>query len=170
MLVFLVQYPSISLSMGASLTAGFEVGVEGGIGGIKTTAKTSFSATLSTSASFTFGKTVSTQKSFVDVSRVQVTVPAGKKYQLTFFSSKQDVVYKWKADLILQGKFTIERDGGKHVDAIDSVLTNEQKRLYAFGRWEFPNQEIITARVIDQSDDSVVETHDKKVEEPKSLW
>ena len=67
-------------------------------------AVTSLSTTVEASASMSVEESTTKEFSLADTTTVSVDVPAQQEVKINFMRSKQDLVYKWKADFQLLGR------------------------------------------------------------------
>ena len=120
------------------------IGAEFEAGALFAKATTSFE--LAVGYSFSSGYEKSISKEVTEAFEVEGTAEPGTKLEVRLFKSQMPVEVKWRAELFALGHVTIST-GGKSVDKpLVELLSDEQRKLFAFGSIDYGERKTVIAR------------------------
>ncbi|XP_066925842.1 uncharacterized protein [Clytia hemisphaerica] len=135
-------------SMG--VTIGTKVGLEASAFGVK--ASTEFSTQISASSTFNVERSKTHVQSMADQTHVTVDVPANEGVMINLLRKKVDIVYKWKGIFQMLGKYKLSwNNGDSTFQDVTSILTGTNREIYAFGKWNYPDTDVLQVIVTNQN-------------------
>lgn len=144
---------SSSFSIGTGFTLAVKVGasveLEAKFFGSGT--KTAFSTEISASTSFNVESSRSNTYSTTDRTAVSVQVPANTEVTINLLRTVQNLVYKWKADFQLLGKYSLKwKNEQESFQDVTTVLTGSKRKIHAFGSWNYPDSDVLWVVITDK--------------------
>lgn len=113
--------------------------------------KASFSSHLSKTKSLYMGEAITKERTIADTTDVTVYVLPNNEITINLMRSVQDLTYKWKAEIELDGLYSIEWSKSvEHFEPVHTVLSGPQERINAFGTWKYPRTSVIKVMVTDK--------------------
>ena len=144
---------STSLTIGAGLEMSVSIG-----SGIETEAsflgqsvKSTFSMEMSATTSLSVESSKTKEITTTESSTVTVSVPPNKQVMINMLRSVENLIYKWKANFRILGRYSAVWDNDYLLmQDVSTVLSGDSLKIYAFGSWKYPGVDTIKVIVTDQ--------------------
>ena len=142
-----------SFSSSWSTEFGFDIritlGVETEVGAVFAKAKNTFQ--LSTGFSFSAGFKQTKGQDVSETFDVKTVAAPGTKVETRFFKSEMPVKINWRANILVNGYVHIEDHAERNVvkksdPELGQVLTYDERKIFAFGTWDFGDRKTLIAR------------------------
>ena len=106
---------------------------------------------LSTGFSFSAGFEQTKGESVSETFDVKTVAAPGTKVETRFFKSEMPVKINWRANILVNGYVHIEDYSGRYTSKISDpeigkVLTYNERKIFAFGTWNFGDRKTLIAR------------------------
>ena len=86
-----------------------------------------------------------------DRTDVSVQVPANTEVMINLLRTVQNLVYKWKAEFQMLGKYSLKwKNEQEFFQDVTTVLTGPKREIYAFGSWNYPDTDVLRVVVTDK--------------------
>ncbi|XP_066919024.1 uncharacterized protein [Clytia hemisphaerica] len=151
--VSVAQSSTLTIGSGFSMTTTFGVKTAFEANWFGQKFKNEISFELSASSSLNIGTSKTTTKTVTDTTWVTVKVPANQQVMIDLLRQKIDIVYKWSGVFRLLGKYKMNWQTAKKEETkqdITTVLSGPDREMYAFGKWKYPNTDVLQVVVTDK--------------------